>query len=390
METVAQRRESLIGYVNGVFRVGNLVERSLLNVPSSGLDFWVYESLKPELATASDYHSSRTRPSENGTAHVHAASGHAGLHKQIVLTLSERQWILLFSPAPSFCASHGRHYAAGTLIVGLLLTALLGGYLISMVRRSLGAASFSARLTKLNADLEQEIEDRIHAERALSTSEQKYRALVDHAPEAITVLDLEGGRFVGANQHAEQLFGMERDALLKTVPIALSPPPQPDGRSTDQAAHEYIQQAVEGDTPTFEWVHQNATGQEIPCEVRLIRLPDPEHILVRGTITDISARKRSEGLQKRLGRILDNSSNEIYILDAETLYFAQVNRGARDNLGYSMQELTALTPVDIQPHFTEQQFKNKLAPLRSGSQASVAFTTEHKRKDGTVYPVEAR
>ncbi|MGB5337710.1 MAG: EAL domain-containing protein [Gammaproteobacteria bacterium] len=390
VDTVTQRRASLVGYVNGVFRVGNLIERSLMDLPAAGLDIWVYEGDSPELATTSYFHPSRTRQGEKQSARVPAKKGHAGLHKHVVLTLPERQWSFLFTPAPAFYAAHGGHYATGVLIVGLLLTVLLGVYLTSMVRSSRRTATFAARQARLNTELEREIEVRNHAEQALSTSEQKYRALVDHAPEAITVLDLESGCLVEVNQHAEQLFGMERDVLQKTGPIALSPPIQPDGRASDQAAYEYIQQAVDGDTPTFEWTHQNATGQEIPCEVRLSRLPDPDRILVRGTITDISARKQSEGLQKRLGRILDNSSNEIYIFDAETLYFTQVNKGARDNLGYSMQEFAALTPVDIKPHFTEQQFRERLASLRSSNQDLLTFITEHERKDGTLYPVEVR
>ncbi len=394
LETVAQRRESLIGFVNGVFRVGDLVERSLLTLPAGGLDFRIYNALEPERATASYYHPSRTRGNEsesnqNNSTDAHTDLHHdADLHKHIALNLPEQQWSLLFSPAPAFFSIQGRHYASGILIIGFLLTALLGIYLASIIRRSRHSASVAVRLAQLNTELEHEIVDRKHAERALSTSEKKYRVLVDHAPEAITILDLDCGHLIELNQHSIKLFGMERDELLKAGPADLSPPFQPDGRPSEQAANEYIQQAVNGDTPTFEWMHRNTMGQEIPCEVRLIRLPDPERVLIRGTITDISARKQSEGLQKRLGRILDNSSNEIFVFDAETLYFTQINRGARENLGYSMQELSKLTPVDIKPEFTVQQFEDKLELLRSGSLDLLTFTTIHKRKDGTVYPVE--
>ena len=79
-----------------------------------------------------------------------------------------------------------------------------------------------------------------------------------------------------------------------------------------------------------------------------MRLPDPDHVLVRGTIMDIRDRKRAEGLRERLGRILDNSTNEIFVFDAETLRFTQVNSGARVNLGYSAQELAEMTPVGYQ------------------------------------------
>jgi len=129
-------------------------------------------------------------------------------------------------------------------------------------------------------------------------------------------------------------------------------------------------------------------GQEIPCEVRLIRLPDPDHVLVRGTVTDIRERKNAEGLRERLGRILDKSTNEIYVFDAETLRFIQVNSGACANLGYSMQELAEMTPVDIKPEFSEELFRERIEPLRNGKKNQLRFNTVHERKNGTQYSVE--
>ena len=60
-------------------------------------------------------------------------------------------------------------------------------------------------------------------------------------------------------------------------------------------------------------------------------------------------RKKSEEIATNLGRILEESLNEIYIFDTETLRFVLVNKGARKNLGYSMEELSSLTPLGHQP-----------------------------------------
>jgi hypothetical protein len=49
-------------------------------------------------------------------------------------------------------------------------------------------------------------------------------------------------------------------------------------------------------------------------------------------ITDITEAMRTEEMALHLGRILEGSLNEIYIFDAGTLLFIQVNRGARKNL----------------------------------------------------------
>ena len=68
-----------------------------------------------------------------------------------------------------------------------------------------------------------------NAQAARCEAEQRIRALVDHAPEAIVVLDVESARFIDVNPQAERLFGLSRDKLLEVGPFDLSPPLQPGG-----------------------------------------------------------------------------------------------------------------------------------------------------------------
>ncbi|HEV3179418.1 MAG TPA: PAS domain S-box protein [Steroidobacteraceae bacterium] len=139
-----------------------------------------------------------------------------------------------------------------------------------------------------------DVTERREAEQAVRDSEARYRLLVDHAPDAIVVLDVDTGCFVDANDVAQRLFGLERARLLERGPFTLSPALQSDGSPSAQRAHGYIQQALAGEVPVFEWTHCDAAGQEFICEVRLVRLPSAHRRLVRGSITDISERKRAE------------------------------------------------------------------------------------------------
>ncbi len=101
-----------------------------------------------------------------------------------------------------------------------------------------------------------------------------------------------------------------------------------------------------------------------------------------------SAAERSQELEQDLGRILESSLNEIYICSAETMRFVQVNRGARENIGYTMDELRELTPVDIEPEFTAESLREFAAPLLSGEQKHLVVETLHRRKDGSLYEAE--
>lgn len=149
------------------------------------------------------------------------------------------------------------------------------------------------------------IRDRERAEGALRESNERYRVLVENAPEAIVVLDVGAGRFVDANENAARLFKMSREALLEGNPASRSPPTQPDGRPSAESAAEKIANAVAGEKPTFEWTHRDNEGNDIPCEVRLVRLPSSTRRLIRGSLTDITERKRHDGQMAAVNRLIE-------------------------------------------------------------------------------------
>ena len=102
----------------------------------------------------------------------------------------------------------------------------------------------------------------------------------------------------------------------------------------------------------------------------------------------MSTEKKESPRLPNLSDILEYSLNEIFLFDAESLHFVYVNKGARDNLGYTMDELRAMTPADIKPEFTPAAFQMLLDPLRSEQKKKLEFVTVHQRKDGSKYPVE--
>ncbi|QDU66030.1 Sensor protein FixL [Planctomycetes bacterium Pla86] len=135
------------------------------------------------------------------------------------------------------------------------------------------------------------------------------------------VLDSETGRFVDANARALRLFGLGRERLLQQGPAQVSPTHQPDGRRSDDAAREYVIQALEGGSPRFEWTHQDQQGRPLPCEVRLVRFPDRERSLVCGTISDISHHKAAEEelsrRERHFRRLIEQGWDVVCQIDAE-------------------------------------------------------------------------
>ncbi|HTT33131.1 MAG TPA: PAS domain S-box protein [Methylomirabilota bacterium] len=234
-----------------------------------------------------------------------------------------------------------------------------------------------------------DISERKRAEEAMRLSEARYRAQMEHAPEAIVILDVDQNRFIDANQKAEQLLGHSREGLLQINPVSLSPEYQPDGRLSFEAARSYICAAVDGETPVFEWVHCNGAGEEFPCEVRLVRLPSPKGRLVRGSITDVRERKRAkEALQASETRNRDLVENSVYGIFRATAdgRFLDANPALVAMLGCNRaEELQPLTLGDDVYRFPEQ-FAQHLGECRTRGLVHGA-ETEWKRRDGGIVTV---
>ncbi len=110
--------------------------------------------------------------------------------------------------------------------------------------------------------------------------------------------------------------------------------------------------------------------------------------LIANEIWRLVQRGRSLRKIERFNLLIEHSHNEIYTFDAESLRFVDVNRGARANIGYSLEELRTMTPLDIKSRMSREEFLKLLEPLRSGEQKIIQFATVHRRKDGTEYDVE--
>lgn len=85
---------------------------------------------------------------------------------------------------------------------------------------------------------------------------------------------------------------------------------------------------------------------------------------------------------------LDQTLDCVFMFLPDTLRFIYVNAGARQQVGYSEDELLQMTPLDIGPEFTRDSYRAMLQPLLDGRQLSHIFKTVHRHKDGHELPVE--
>lgn len=166
-------------------------------------------------------------------------------------------------------------------------------------------------LTQANQVLKEQMAERKRAEEALRESESRFRALVENAPEAIVVFDVITERYINVNQNAVRLFGGTRSELLTKGPLDHCPEFQPSGAKSSTLMRKYIQDALHGRIPVFEWQYIGADGVEIPCEMRLLLLRDANTYQIRGSITNISERLRAQQALKESEQKYRSLTNQL-------------------------------------------------------------------------------
>ena len=114
----------------------------------------------------------------------------------------------------------------------------------------------------------------------------------------------------------------------------------------------------------------------------------PVAILV--TSNDVTARKRAqEALREsetRFRTFVDHAGDALFVYDLEQQTVVDVNRSACESLGYSRQELIGNSPLAFHPDSYEAEMESVAERAAAGE--TVFDTHWHRRRDGTVFPVE--
>lgn len=197
--------------------------------------------------------------------------------------------------AADFYADPADREAFGTALVQ---EGSLRGYEI-LFKRSDGTTfwgSHSARFNRKTDVIEGlivDVTDRKEVEGALRESEVKYRTLFDSANDAIMIF--RGERIIECNHQALTLFGCTREEMLAgKSPLTLSPPFQPDGKSSWEEGFDRIRKAAAGEPQFFEWKHLRQDGTPFDAEVSLNRIELGGEVLVQSIMRDVTTRKLAE------------------------------------------------------------------------------------------------
>jgi PAS domain S-box-containing protein len=286
-----------------------------------------------------------------------------------------------FRPGSLYLAEGMDSYAAHTMTdrAGRMI-----GLVAALKRQPIGEPKLAEALLKIYAvRIAAEIE-RTRAEEALRASEANYRSMFEAADDPVLVHDWDTGEIVDVNPAACSVIGYDREALrrISIAGISSGVPPY-----TGEEAHRRLAQAKLGEAVRFEWQRRNRDGTLHWDEVRLKPAVIGGERRILASLRDITQRKLAEqalkASEERYRLLFEMESDAILLVDAETLQLVDMNPMAEGLWGYSRAELLAMKATDLsaEPEETRAAVQEPSGPI-------VIPVRWHRRKDGTVFPIE--
>lgn len=244
-----------------------------------------------------------------------------------------------------------------------------------------------------------DITGRKRAEEALKSSEAHFRRVVESLGEGLVVTDADD-LVLDVNSRMTQLCGYTREEMLGRPAYELLLPPC-ERRSVFERNSERLRR---GEHESYEMRLRRKDGSQFWAGINATPYRDSagEIVGTLGIITDITDRRQAEAdrreSEERFRQLFEHSVDALFVHDAEGR-IRDVNPEACRSTGYGRDELLSMRVSDltddlISPRERAERERNGgtlWQKITSGSSDPPAVHLgEHRRKDGSTFPIEVR
>ena len=229
-----------------------------------------------------------------------------------------------------------------------------------------------------------DITERKQAAEALAESEQRYRSIFKASGAGIALIDAEDGHIEDCNAEFEKLSGRTLEQLRKMKVWEIRPP-----EKIDPARAKFLEILAGGIGGSRDLEFQRPDGSIVSVDFASRRVMLGGKRYLESVVLDITERKRAENAlaesEEKYRQLFTTESDAVAIFDARTRRFLDVNDAALELYGYTRAEFLALVFSDITAD--PQQCEANIRQVVAGTQDHFPVGY-HKKKDGTVFPIE--
>jgi PAS domain S-box-containing protein len=221
-------------------------------------------------------------------------------------------------------------------------------------------------------------------EEELRQSEERYRAVIEQATDGIYLLDAGTKRLLEVNSSFQKMLGYAAGELRGTEVYDFVAHPRENVDSTIQRTLEEKRRVVGG----RKYRRKDGSLVEVEVGVSVISFGGREVICT--VVRDLTERKKNEEALRQSEQlyraVMEQATENIYLVDAETRHIVESNPAFREVLGYSEAELRRMTLYDIVAADREAVDAN----VRRVLELKNPFVGErqYRRKDGSLVDVE--
>jgi PAS domain S-box-containing protein len=238
----------------------------------------------------------------------------------------------------------------------------------------------TSELAAANEALKREIAEREKAEEALRLSEERFRKAFDRAPIGMTLTGLDG-RWLDVNHAFCRMLGYSEQELVgmnfRTIMNLEDLPANLKG----------FGELLDGERESFNmekrFFHKNGQTVWVSVSATVVRNTEGTPLYFVAQLEDLTERKRAEEALHRFQFSMEHAPEAVFFMTRDA-GFSYVNEQACRSLGYSRDELMSLKLWDIDPVFPRERWE-EIMRERVGT---VHTETQHRRKDGAIFPVE--
>ncbi len=112
--------------------------------------------------------------------------------------------------------------------------------------------------------------DKKLVERALRTSQERYRELFEASQDAISVW--QGKELIECNNKHLEIFGVKKDELYKIGHNKVFPEFQPNGINSNELAEQLIKLTLKGKSQHFDWLLKRPNGEKFYADITLTKV----------------------------------------------------------------------------------------------------------------------